>query len=442
MQRSIQVEAIGQPEFINIVPYNPLYSQCEIKVFYLGENRNRSYIDKDTAIKMAASLPGSPIVGQFKNDKKDFGDHGERIVISGDGIEKECLTQPYGFVAPNAKVWFQKFKEYDEYGNEVIREYMMTTGYLWTGQFPECQCAIDEGRPHSMELDEDTLDGTWTKNYNRNVDFFIINDAIFSKLCILGEDVEPCFEGSSITSPSVTYSFTMDKTLTQTLFTMMQELKETLQEGGQSMPEKNFSENQDKIEKTDFNKNDNTMTEDTLENPTFKKEEEKEEKTTSEDGAKEAPEEKKDETPKEDEKAKEKEDEDKKKYALLEEENNALKNQYEELKSQFSLLEDELKELKAFKLAAENEKKDDLIKSFYMLSDEDKKEVVENKAKYSLDEIESKLSVICVRKKVSFDNQEEEKTDVSVTFSLDNDCGEGTVPAWISAIRNTKNKNN
>ena len=112
-----------------------------------------------------------------------------------------------------------------------------------------------------------------------------------------------------------------------------------------------------------------------------------------------------------------------------------LNNKYEEYKA-------ELNELKAFKLAAENEQKDKLIQSFYMLSDEDKKEVVENKAKYSLEDIESKLSVICVRKKVSFDNQEEEKNDVSVTFSLDDSCGECSTPAWISAIKNTqKNKN-
>lgn len=455
----IQVEAIGGPEFINIVPYNPLYSQCDIKVFYLGENRNKVYISKETAIKMAASLPGSPIVGQYMSTKQDFHDHGERIVISGNSISKECLTTPFGFVAPDAKVWFQKFKEKDEYGNEAVREYMMTTGYLWTGQFPECQCVIDEGRPQSMELDEETLDGSWTKNYNRNVEFFIINDAIFSKLCILGEDIEPCFEGANITSPEVTFSFNMDKKLTTTLFTMMQELKQTLQEGGQTMPEeKNFSESQDKIEKTDLDKNDIPMTKDTLEEPVFaKKEDEDKEKTTSEGDAKkeepvkdeekpeakeDKPEEKKEEAPKAEDKDKAEDEEKKKKFALLSEEHDALKVQYEELQNKFSLMEAELNELKAFKLAAENEQKDKLIQSFYMLSDEDKKEVVENKAKYSLEDIESKLSVICVRKKVSFDNQEEEKNDVSVTFSLD-DCGESSTPAWISAIKNTqKNKNN
>jgi len=42
----------------------------------------------------------------------------------------------------------------------------------------------------------------------------------------------------------------------------------------------------------------------------------------------------------------------------------------------------------------ENSRKDALIAEFYMLSDEDKKDVIENKTKYTLDEIKAKLSVI------------------------------------------------
>jgi hypothetical protein len=42
----------------------------------------------------------------------------------------------------------------------------MTEGYLWTGQYPECKRIIEQGNNHSMELDEGTLDGTWTKDNN------------------------------------------------------------------------------------------------------------------------------------------------------------------------------------------------------------------------------------------------------------------------------------
>ena len=31
---------------------------------------------------------------------------------------------------------------------------------------------LNEGKPHSMELDNDTLIGEWTKNYKTGMDFF------------------------------------------------------------------------------------------------------------------------------------------------------------------------------------------------------------------------------------------------------------------------------
>ena len=88
-----------------------------------------------------------------------------------------------------------------------------------------------------------------------------------------------------------------------------------------------------------------------------------------------------------------------------------------------------------------------LINSFYMLSDEDKAEVVENKSKYSLDDIEAKLSVICVRKKVNFDLddnskfEEDKKEETPITtFNLDTEVT--STPAWVSAVRNTQKSRN
>ena len=174
---------------------------------------------------MAKTLRGAPIVGYFREEKEDFADHGHRVILDDEGVKFECLTKPYGFVSPDAQVWFQTFEDEDEFGNTIEREYLMTTGYLWTGQFEECQVAVTEGCPQSMELDEQTLDGNWSTNVKTGMDFFIINDAIFSKLCILGDDVEPCFEGSSVKAPEVSTSFTkVDESFRNTLYTMMQDL--------------------------------------------------------------------------------------------------------------------------------------------------------------------------------------------------------------------------
>ena len=80
-----------------------------------------------------------------------------------------------------------------------------------------------------------------------------------------------------------------------------------------------------------------------------------------------------------------------------------------------------------------------------MLSDEDKKDVIENKNQYTLEEIESKLAVICFKKKVNFNldstskNEDTtEETDSPVTtFNVNNT--EDLTPDWIKAVESTMN---
>lgn len=436
------IATIDSPEFINLQPLdiNPLMSRCEIKVLYLGENRNHSYITKEVASDMAKTLRGAPIVGYYKKEIDDYSDHGERVIFDDEGVKFECLTKPYGFVAPDSKVWFQKFEDTDDFGNTVIREYLMATGYLWTGQYEECQSVIDNGKNQSMELDEETLDGNWSTNSKTGMDFFIINDAIFSKLCILGDDVEPCFEGARVTAPEVSTSFTkVDDTFKKTLYTMMQELKFALEGGQLNMDLDNnvqieeVIENQetvienDKIEQTVLEENQESIEVESNENSFAKKDEEENKETSNEDTSKE-------ENNNADNNKEEVAKEEKEKYSLLEKE-------YNDLKDKYTALETEYKSLVEFKNQIEDEKKDELINSFYMLTDEDKVDVINNKTNYSLDEIEAKLSVICVRKKVNFDLDETSKdkendvqSDVT-TYTLNE---EDSTPAWISELRKTQ----
>ena len=436
------VATIHSPEFINLKPLdiNPLMSSCEIKVLYIGENRNRSYISKEVATEMAKTLRGAPIVGYYREDKGDFADHGDRVIIDDEGIRFERMTKPYGFVSPDAKVWFQKFEEVDDFGNVIIREYLMTTGFLWTGQFEEARQALEgDGQPQSMELDEKTLNGEWSKSIKRYMELFIINDAIFSKLCILGEDVEPCFEGSSVKAPEVSASFTkVDNEFKNTLYSMMQQLQYALKGGQEEMQDiteaKISAEEQVKVDEINTAEIENP-TEDTssasVETEFIKKEDEEK---PAEEKKDEAPaDDKKDEKPAEDKKEKDNQ----KKFSL--EDYEKLSTKYSELESKYTALEEMCEELTKFKNQVEDDKKDALIKSFCMLSDEDKKDVIENKSKYSLDDIEAKLSVICVRKKVNFNLEEEseETAQVATTYNLHD--AEESVPGWISALRNTKN---
>ena len=526
-------------EFINITPVNPLISKCQIKVCYVGDtpNRNGSIITKEVARQMANSLPGSPIVGYYNDATGDFEEHNRVIDISNGQFKIQDTTKPYGFVDLGARAWFQKFND-----DGVEHEYLMTEGYIWTGQYPECQRIIDQGNNQSMELDEKTLNATWTKDDNGKPKFFIINEAIISKLCILGEECEPCFEGSQITK----FSLTFDEDFKQKLFSMMNDLKELIKEGGtkvfsryaveigdnlwnslwnytlEKYPDadnayssvytiegvceedsqkfavlQNRADNKYYRLNFSLNETDGFVPADALievtesyipaAEPQFsleavktyeteyasKKKAEEEDKNNKDnksnsdnksegkDNNSDNPEDGKDKKPigkkddldgkgnnSDDDGNKDDEDKKKKKKYSLEDvtEYQELKTEYEELKSKYAALEteknsliEEIEPLRKFKLASEKKDKEAMIAQFYMLSDDDKKDVIDNIDKYSVDDIEAKLSVICVRNKVSFDLDENKETKPT-TYNLNNgEDDDESIPAWVKAALKYEN---
>lgn len=430
--RNDSVATIDNPEFINIAPnaLNPGISECEIKVCYLGANRNGSFISKEVAEKMAQTLPGTPIVGAYKKEKEDFSGHGEVVKIEDGQVSFEKEVMPFGFISPDAKVWFQKFNDYDKAIGEFIeREYLMTTGYLWTKYFKPAEQVLQESKGQSMELAEDTLDGYWSKIDNSEIEFFIINDADFSSLCILGDDVEPCFEGASVSKPEISKNFSKDSNVfSKTLFSMMEELKVALQtdEGGLrtlALEEYAKKEEEEKAKKTRCEKK--------------REEEEKpvdEEAPEEEKPSKDAPKEEEEEEAPKDAPKKEEEDEKKKKNHSLEE--------FEALESKIASLENELSALREFKLNQERVEKETLINKYFMLDEAEKEDVVKNIDSYSYEEIESKLALAYVRKNVDFNSLGEEKEEKEVeesplmTFSLDEESA-GFVPPIVEALRQT-----
>lgn len=383
--QSTPVNTLDNIEFINLSSsdISPEVSKCEIKVMYLGKNRNGSYIDKDTALKMSKTLRCVPIVAAYNENKEDFGDHGEVLHIEDGEIKFSCKTVPYGFVAPDAEVWFQKFDDTNEFGETTTREYMMTTGYLWTGQYPELDKCINQGQGQSMEIDD--VDGHWATDSN-NVEFFIINDAIFTKLCILGDDVEPCFEGASVTIPEVSEHFSYNKEFSHTLFAMMNELKSALTKGG-SMPKGNVESGEGSAKET------------------FAKGEEKKPEKKHE----------------------------------LENQVSELSEQLKELTDKFTALEAEAEELRKFKAERIDADKDAMIAKYHMLSDEDKAEIIADKDKFTLGEIESKLALLYVQKNVNFDEEGEVDSTPLTTFSLDDETIAEDADPMLSALREAQN---
>ena len=457
-------------EFVNIQPLNPLISKCEIKVLYTGKNRNRSFISKEVATKMANSLPGTPIVGQYFYQTGDFGDHGEEeLVIDDKGIRFIKSTVPYGFVATDAKVWWQNFVDKDG----VEREYLLTEGYLWTGRYPDCKRIIEKGNHQSMELDRDSLvgewskiSGEWSKFENDEHEYFIISDAVFSALCILGEEVEPCFEGANITKKGgIMYSLDRDE-FKEKMLDFMADLKDALNnlgyEGGKQVENLNNPTIETPVVETPEGETitepvaEETVVEEVVETPESIEGAEAAEGEESSEGVEEdfAKKKEEDEANEEDSNSEDKkesnseeeDDKEKKKNYSLEEvvEYQELLTKYAELEGQFNAISEELNsikpeynKLKEKAIEAEEKAKEDMINSFYMLSEEDKAEVRANKANFSLEDIEAKLSVICVRKKVNFDledsSKNEDNTETPITTFNVGDSHDAT-PAWLRAV--------
>ncbi len=401
-------------EYIQNTQISPLVSKGVCKVCYVGQqpNRNHTVITKEVAIEMGRKLPGSPIVGYFNQETKDFEGHNRAIDIKDGKFAIVDVTRPYGFVPDNANVWFQKFND-----EGVEREYLVTDVYIWTGVYPESKRILENGNNHSMELNEKNQSGFWTKDEKTNERIFIYNEALIEKLCVLGENVEPCFEGAQFSSQFSLEGNQEFQKLKTMVYSMMDQLKETFNKGGSQEP----MDNENKA-LTEFEKN-NPNPED--------KNKEKENSSGTPAPEKEG-----------------KEDKDKKgkynledvtEYTELLAKFNELEGKYSALEQEKNTLDTEVAELKKFKLKAERQNKQQMIDSFYMLSDDDKKDVVEHIDTYSLDDIEAKLSILCVRNKVNFnleDKHEEDDKTPKGLFNLEHPETDN-VPDWVKAIRET-----
>lgn len=423
----ISIPIANTLEFINATEISPLISKCQVKVCYVGQNPNRNgtVITKKVATEMGRKLPGSPVVGYFNQATNDFEGHNKEISLRGGGnIEVLDTTKPYGFVPTDAKVWFQKF---DDEG--VEREYLVTECYIWTSAYPESQRLFEHGNNQSMELNKETQKGFWAKDNNSGSRFFIYNEALIEKLCILGESVEPCFEGAQFKTE---FSLENMEELRTTMFSMLTELQKTLNKGGSH-------ETMDENKKTLGNPED----------PNFEAKKQPEDENKKKPEGNPAPE---DNKPKDGDNkpADNNKEEPKKKYNLDEVTEytkllgkyETLQGEFETLKQEKSNLETEVTSLREFKLTADRKEKQSMIDGFYMLSDDDKKDVVEHIDTYSLDDIEAKLSILCVRNKVNFNlnnNNEQDDNQPKGLFNLENPADDN-VPEWIKAVRETAKK--
>ena len=168
---------------------NPEFTRATINIFHKGQNRNGSDITEECMHKMEQTLLGVPVIGEYLVDKEQIGGHGGKVVITDDGYEFVQTTECMGFVDPRVKPFY---KDYVEKDGMTVNTYMCASVILWTGRFGFLQKELEKGLKQSMEIAVTNAD------YDSETGYYIIKDARFQALCLLGEGVEPCFSASEV----------------------------------------------------------------------------------------------------------------------------------------------------------------------------------------------------------------------------------------------------
>ena len=171
---NFQVTTYGEP-----VEVTPTISKIRARLFYKYENRNGSYISDEFAEKLLSTLPYAPLKGIYEEETQDFKDHG----MSNDE------GRIYGVVPQEPEI--EWVKHVDDDGIE--REYASCAVYVYSALYEEASKIV--GKSHSMELYPPSIKGEWI--YAKGRKMFKFTDGAFYGLQVLGDLVEPCFEGAA-----------------------------------------------------------------------------------------------------------------------------------------------------------------------------------------------------------------------------------------------------
>lgn len=174
---NFSVEVYGE-----LTPYNQVLSKARLRIFYKYGNRNGSYITDEFAEKLIGSLPYSPVKGIYSPSEKDFTSHGDA----------RDLGRIYGIVPQETNFAWEDHMDKDG----IMRTYACTDVLLFTALYPEAQQIL--GSSQSMELYRPSLRGDW--QMIDGDEYYVYTDGCFLGLQVLGDKVEPCFEGAAFFS--------------------------------------------------------------------------------------------------------------------------------------------------------------------------------------------------------------------------------------------------
>ena len=434
---------------------NPYITECKIKAFYLEDNRNGSYITPEVGIMLANSIYNAPIVGYYSEEQQDFLGHevDMKINIETGKIDTAPLTVPFGVVTDRKPYEWEK-----EVINGRERTYLICYGYLWTGRYKQLNGLVEQGfKGHSMELFEESIKGNWAKVDNFDEEFFIFSEANISALCILGDNVEPCFEGSTVSVTKFTLNDNFQKDFENFLVELDKVLNNNIEGGKELMKDEKLESGVEELcpdcgkpidECICDKKTNNALDEEKKKKP------EEEEKSVEETPKDEEMPKEEEETSKEDEKKIKKEKEtfkedetstDKKKKRmceLSEEEFSAyedMKNNYSnlqisysELKNNFDALEEKYNTISEQYSAIVEQSKSELYEKFEFLGEDNIAKVKEKYNDYSLEDLEDKLSAMAFKLNM--------KPVTNVVVEIDQNEKINNLPSWLQAVENNNNR--
>lgn len=175
MKIEFPVKVYGQME-----KYNDVLSKARCRIFYKYDNRNGTYITDEFAEKLLSTLAYAPVKGIYESD--DYSDHG---TARDEG-------RIYGIVPENPNIEWETHEDEDG----VERTYACADVLIFTALYKEAADIV--GKAQSMELYSPSL------KYHHAIyggqKYVVFDEGCFLGLQVLGDDVEPCFEGAAFFS--------------------------------------------------------------------------------------------------------------------------------------------------------------------------------------------------------------------------------------------------
>ena len=126
MENQIRLQFASSIE--DICDINESFASARLKAFYLGGNRNGSFISKASTEDAIPTMFNCPIVCNYDVESDTIGGHDMDIVPTDSGDVKLInLTSAIGVIPAGAKYNFEKIEEADG----SVHEYFVVDAILW-----------------------------------------------------------------------------------------------------------------------------------------------------------------------------------------------------------------------------------------------------------------------------------------------------------------------